>query len=133
MIVEAALPSGSLHTAAAALEQGRDVFVLPWSVLHRGGAGCLYLLRDGAVPLTSLDELEEHFPLLAQRSLEGMESLEETLLTLIGDGSPSLEALQAQTGAPAAQLLGRLGRLELRGCIRRRDGRYSRVPGAADA
>ena len=29
-----------------ALEQGRDVYVVPWSLLHPEGAGCLRLLRD---------------------------------------------------------------------------------------
>jgi DNA processing protein len=41
VVVEAALPSGSLLTATAAAEQGRDVCAVPWSSLHPGGAGCL--------------------------------------------------------------------------------------------
>jgi DNA processing protein len=128
VIVEAALPSGSLHTAAAALEQGREVFVFPWSVLHGGGAGCLYLLRDGATPLTSLEELEEHFPLLAGAS--GGEPDDEgaaDLLTLIGDGSPSLQALQTASGLSPAALLALLGRLEADGLVRRADGGYTRA------
>jgi DNA processing protein len=128
VVVEAALPSGSLHTAAAALEQGREVFTLPWSVLHRGGAGCLYLLRDGATPLTSLDELDEHFPLLAARLRT--DAREEQLLTLIGDSCLSLQALQSRTGTPTGELRGLLASLELSGRILRCDGGYLR---AADA
>jgi DNA processing protein len=48
VVVEAALPSGSLLTAHAAAAQGRDVFAVPWSRFHPGGRGCLQLLRDGA-------------------------------------------------------------------------------------
>jgi DNA processing protein len=125
VIVEAALPSGSLHTASAALEQGREVFVLPWSLLHPGGAGCLYLLRDGATPLTSLEELEEHFPLLA-RAREPCDD-DEALLSLIGDGAVDLDALAAASAIPAPGLLARLGALETQGRVRRCGGRYQRA------
>ena len=135
VIVEAALPSGSLHTAAAALEQGRDVFVLPWSVLHTGGAGCLYLLRDGATPLTNLAELDEHFPRLAGgggrggRGGRGIadDDQAEQLLTLIGDGSPGLSALLDASGLPMPELLALLGRLEAAGRLQRYDGGYAQI------
>ena len=65
-MVEAALPSGSLITASAALEQGREVFALPWSILHKGGEGCLRLLRDGAKLVQGVEDvLEELGPLYA--------------------------------------------------------------------
>lgn len=124
IIVEAALPSGSLHTAAAALEQGRDVFVLPWSVLHSGGAGCLFLLRDGATPITSLDELDEHFPTLEAVGADTSEP-EQRLLDIIGDGSPGLSALQTATGLASTELMALLGRLEVEGRVRRDSGGYS--------
>ena len=49
VVIEAGVPSGTMITATAAAEQGRDVFALPWSVNHRGGRGCLELLMDGAL------------------------------------------------------------------------------------
>ena len=121
VLVEAALPSGSLHTAAAALEQGREVCVFPWSALHVGGAGCLALLRDGATPLISLEQLEEHFPLLAMKEAAAGDA---ALLELIGDGVLAFDALLAATGLEAAALTAALGRLELEGRIRRQDGGY---------
>ena len=48
VVVEAGSPSGSLITATAAAEQGREVFAYPWSIYHQGGAGCRQLLADGA-------------------------------------------------------------------------------------
>jgi DNA processing protein len=124
VIVEAALPSGSLHTAAAALEQGRDVYVMPWSLLHRGGAGCLHLLRDGATPLTCLDELEDYFPLLASPA-DGETDPDAMLLELLGDAELGLQALADGSGLAAGELMAAMGRLEAAGRVRRSAGGYS--------
>ena len=130
IIVEAALPSGSLHTAAAALEQGRDVYVLPWSVFHQQGAGCLALLRDGATPITDLDELSAHFPGVlappapAPSSAPRIPAPGRRLLACIGDGGATLDELQRDSGLSAGVLLATLTNLELDGWVCRADGCY---------
>ena len=60
IVVEAGRPSGTLITAAAAGEQGREVFAFPWSVRHKGGAGCLYLLQQGVTLATSASDILTH-------------------------------------------------------------------------
>ena len=136
VIVEAALPSGSLHTAAAALEQGRDVYVLPWSVFHEPGAGCLALLRDGATPITDLDELSAHFPdLSAPPALACAPPVAappvsvpgRRLLACIGDDGATLDELQHGSGLATEALLATLMDLELGGWLYRAEGRYRRL------
>ena len=136
IIVEAALPSGSLHTAAAALEQGRDVYVLPWSVFHEPGAGCLALLRDGATPITDLDELSAHFPdLSAPPALACAPPVAappvsvpgRRLLACIGDEGATLDELQHGSGLATEALLATLMDLELGGWLCRAEGRYRRL------
>ena len=39
------------------LEQGREVFALPWSMLHEGGKGCLQLIKDGATMVQTIDDI----------------------------------------------------------------------------
>ncbi len=39
LVIEARRPSGTLITASAAADQGRDVMTLPWSIHHPEGAG----------------------------------------------------------------------------------------------
>lgn len=51
LVVEAPKKSGSLITANQALEQGRDVFVLPGNVDNPGFEGSLNLLREGGIPV----------------------------------------------------------------------------------
>lgn len=130
IIVEAAQPSGSLHTAAAALEQGREVYALPWSIFHQQGAGCLRLIRDGATPITAMDELATLFPGVAPVSQDRCAlppGDAATLLEFLGDTSLSFGALQAGTGLGVPCLLRLLSELELSGWLSRADGRYCRA------
>ena len=61
VVAEAPERSGALITARDALEQGRDVFAVPGPINAPGSAGCLQLIREGAV-LTrhAWDVLEEY-------------------------------------------------------------------------
>lgn len=134
VIVEAALPSGTLHTAMSALEQGRDVFALPWSVFHAQGAGCLRLLRDGATPITTLDDLAGLFDLPAQPALAADDSRVanevsldgKALLRVIGDAALSIDQLALASGLSFPSLLRELGALEAGGTLIKVDGRYKR-------
>lgn len=57
VVVEGRADSGALQTARLAGGQGRDVWAVPGSINAATSAAPLALLRDGAIPLTSVDEL----------------------------------------------------------------------------
>ncbi len=57
VIVEAGSRSGALITAEFAAEQGRELFAVPGSILNSGSVGCNNLIRDGATPLLSIDDV----------------------------------------------------------------------------
>lgn len=65
-VIEAPRHSGALITASAALEQGRDVFVMPGNVDSPASEGSNDLLREGALPVVSgwniADEYRAQFP-----------------------------------------------------------------------
>ena len=65
-VIEAPKKSGALITAARALEQGRDVFALPGNVDAKSSEGSNMLLREGAIPILSgediVSEYAELFP-----------------------------------------------------------------------
>ena len=63
VIVEAAEHSGTLNTAAHALDQGKTVFAVPGNITNIYSKGCNNLIKQGAIPYTELnDVLRELFP-----------------------------------------------------------------------
>lgn len=136
LVVEAALPSGSLITAGTALEQGREVFALPWSMLHDRGRGCLHLIRDGAKMVQGVDDiLEELGPLYAAQCDYLGTALPEKkavppraswLLALVGFEAVALDELVGRSARPVAQVLAELSALEMAGQVTRTAGGYIR-------
>lgn len=57
LVIEAREKSGTLITVDMAVEQGRDIFALPGRVTDRTSHGCNELIRQGAFPATSPDDL----------------------------------------------------------------------------
>lgn len=57
LVVEAGERSGTLITARLALDYNRDVFVVPGSIFSEGTMGSHFLLRQGAVPVTSSNDI----------------------------------------------------------------------------
>ncbi|HNW01920.1 MAG TPA: DNA-processing protein DprA, partial [Burkholderiaceae bacterium] len=136
LVVEAALKSGSLITARLAAEQGKDVFAIPGSIHSTQARGCHALIKQGAKLVESAqDVLEElKIPLPKQSTASSSASHEDSteaddlsdaengLLAALGFDPVGLDALQARTGIPTAQLQADLMTLELEGLV-------SRLPG----
>jgi DNA processing protein len=59
VVVEGALRSGSLLTARAALDQGREVMAVPGNPLDARAGGCNQLIRDGATLVRSAADVAE--------------------------------------------------------------------------
>ena len=59
MIVEGDYKSGAMITARLAGEQNRDVFAEPGSIYAPQSRGPLSLIRDGARPVTSVEDILE--------------------------------------------------------------------------
>ncbi len=67
VVVEARVKSGTLITVDMALEQGREVYVVPGRVTDRLSDGCNRLLRQGAGALLDMEEFVEEVWELYQR------------------------------------------------------------------
>ena len=125
VVVEARKRSGSLITADQALDQGRDVFVVPGRITDDFCQGCLSLIRQGADAVVSVDgfvrELEEKY-LYGNSLPENIASVsekknlacEEELVYSCLDFSPKdISGLRRETGLSDRQLVTVLTKLEL--------------------
>lgn len=91
VVVEAGERSGALITAGFAAEQSRDVFAVPGSILSPGSDGCNRLIQDGAIPVTSVNDLVERL------QLETVEAHQETRALV--PASPEEESILKQVSA----------------------------------
>lgn len=126
VVIEASDRSGSLITARAALDQGRDVLAVPGGVLSGRSRGCHGLIRDGARLVEAVNDIldEIGWARAPAGGADGSKSLQTSQLeeTMAAGESYTVDELASRTGRSVADLLADLGELELA-------GRISRVPG----
>ena len=124
LVVEAARHSGSLITARWALDQGREVFVIPGRIDHPMARGVLSLLRQGATPIESPEQLLEDMGWARQADPpQGPDwsSSPGLLAHLVGETLTANE-LAERAGRPVEEVLSALATLELEGLVARAPG-----------
>ena len=105
LVVEAPEKSGALITAQLALDQGRDVFVVPGNIDVDTFVGSNRLLRDGAVAISSgwdiMSEYEQQFPEKVQK-FDG--PMRQSALQDSSDFFAKIEKLQPKVAQKPASL-----------------------------
>ena len=137
LIIEAAIKSGSLITAAYALEQGREVFAVPAAINNPLAAGCHQLIQQGAKLTTCINdiliELQDLAPALQEKpqntkSPQTLNSEFTRLLAYIDSSPLSIDRLIEKSGLTPQQVSSMLIQLEIGGHIAcDAFGQYSRL------
>jgi DNA processing protein len=140
IVVEAAAKSGSLITAKAALDYGREVLSVPGHPFDTRASGCNMLIRDGAAlvrgtsdvlealgTLEACAEPEPRLPPLPgpeapQRPLKETALLHSMILCRLGPSPLAEDQLMRDLKVTSAQLSPELLTLELEGRIARQPG-----------
>ena len=141
IVVEAAAKSGSLITARAALDYGRDVMAVPGHPFDARASGCNMLIRDGALLVRGPQDVLEALgapcsvqpepelrlaplpgPAAAQRPLKEVALLHSMILNRLGPSPLAEDQLMRDLNVSPAQLSPELLTLELEGRIARQPG-----------
>jgi len=130
LVVEAALASGSLITARAAADQGREVFAIPGSIHSPLSKGCHALIKSGAKLVESAEDVlaelsgfrPSGYASTTARAGSAAAPRSSGLLEHMGHDPMDVDSLCASAGMSAEQVASELLRLEL-------EGRIAALPG----
>jgi len=122
LITEAASRSGTLNTAAYALAQGKEIFVVPGNITSPMSAGCNALIKQGAHIVTDVNDIIEHIALqLLQQQAQlnlGSNPAESAIIAELQAGLRDGDEIQRKTGLSSTEFNASLTMLEVQGTIR---------------
>lgn len=141
IVIESAVSGGSMITARFAGEQGRTLMAVPGRIDQASSGGCHQLIRDGAIMVTSVDDILEElrykrtqFPAEepelnlgeAESTQSSVSGAEQTVLDcFVGGELATPDALAERLELPISEISGVLMGLELKRLIvKRADGRF---------
>ena len=124
IVVEARARSGALITADFALEDGREVLAVPGEITSSLSTGANALLRQGATPVTSPEDVLEAIGVerTAPAAVAPDDPSARAVLAAVASGATTHDELTQATGLAAADLASALVLLELAGAVSLDDG-----------
>lgn len=128
LFVEGTIQSGARITTDYALEQGREVFAVPGSILRASGSGSNYLIQNGAKLVTGVNDILEELNLtmVAQhveaRAVIPENEVEAKLLKQLSLDPVHVDDLGQITGLNASEIASTLTLMELKGQVRQVGG-----------
>lgn len=124
LVVEASLKSGSLITARAALDAGRDVYAVPGRIDAPLSEGPNQLIKMGASPVTTASDIHPVEPTATIQTYTPTHPDEQKIYDAM-DGIPRhIEEIIQHTHLDAPFVNRTLTLLEMRGVIRHEGGGY---------
>jgi DNA processing protein len=130
VVIEAGETSGALITAEFAVEQGREVFAVPGSILAPQSKGTNRLIQNGALPLLTPSDLLQALNLTrvgeqkAARKILPADAVEAQLMETLGSEPMHVDDIRNQTGLPVEKVSAALVMMELKGMVRQVGGMH---------
>ena len=124
LVIEAGESSGAMITAHLAVEQNREVFAIPGSILSPASGGTNQLIQEGAKLVRSYTDILEELNLTAVAQQIEMKVVippsdtESQLLKQLGAEPTHIDEVCRLSGLPAATVSSTLAMMELKGMVK---------------
>ena len=124
LVVEAGETSGAMITAHMALEQNREVFAIPGSILSPASRGTNHLIQEGAKLVRDYTNILEELNLMTvARQMEMREAIpasdtESLLLKHLSAEPTHVDEVCRNSGLPVSTVSSTLAMMELKGLIK---------------
>ncbi len=124
LIIEAGETSGAMITAHLALEQNREVFAIPGSILSPASRGTNHLIQEGAKLVRDYTDILEELNLMTvARQIEMKEVLpssdtESLLLKQLCAEPTHIDEVCRSSGLPVSTVSSTLAMIELKGLVK---------------
>jgi DNA processing protein len=124
LVIEADESSGAIITAHMALEQDREVFAVPGSILSPMSRGTNALIQEGAKLVRNCTDILEELNLrvsvhqMEMKELEPLSDTEALLLKQLGAEPAHIDQVCRDSGLPVATVSSNLAIMELKGLVR---------------
>jgi DNA processing protein len=125
--IEAKERSGVMNTVKWALDQNKDVFAIPGNIYAKTSHGTNRLIKDGAIPVTSANDVLDYMGMQYVRKEKETEevSLDETERTVwqaLSHEPIYLDNLADKIEQPTSSILNVLLKLEIKGYVKQLPG-----------
>ena len=131
LVVEASEKSGAMITVNCALEEGRNVFVIPGNITSEKSYGCNLLIKQGALCVTSYTDILDEYNIVCDSAekfrewIKGLEGSEADVVEAILKGNFTPNDVCKETSRNMGNVLSALTMLEIKGIVTKGfDGTY---------
>lgn len=128
LVIEGSETSGALLTAKYAVEQNREVFSVPGSILSPNSRGTNKLIQQGAKLVLTVQDILEELNLTAvpaqleMKAAVPADEVESLLLKHLSHEPVHVDEVRRQTALPISTVSGTLAIMELKGMVRQVGG-----------
>jgi DNA processing protein len=132
LVVETRINGGAISTANYALDQGREVFAVPGTIISKQSEGTNILIQKGNAKLVTkvddiLDELRIQFRdgsvTTATHSTAELNIFEEKIYSTLQDGQKQIDEISQLSGMNTSDCLVHLLSMEFKGVVKQRPGK----------
>jgi DNA processing protein len=125
--IEAKEKSGVMNTVKWALEQNKEVFAVPGNIYAKTSHGTNRLIKEGAVPVTSPDEILDYLGMKHAKKEKAtkeilLDEMERNVWEALSYEPTYLDALAERINEPTSTLLNVLLKLEIKGYVQQLPG-----------